>query len=157
MSRFISISVPHQNCEALEFVCENGPDTLINSVSINCRSWNKRTDSWENNKSIKSQRDFLDKFYARCSHSVEKPAMVDKGIEVILNSTVWGEKTHSGAYRNMKGLLGLEQSDSSDIGVIINTSMSPWLRAQATYKRLGMIIRNELYNAYGGVSNSLYF
>ena len=79
--------------------------------------------------------------------------MVDKGIEVILNSTVWGEKTHSGAYRNMKGLLGLEASDSSDIGVIINTSMSPWLRAQATYKRLGMIIRNELYTAYGGVSN----
>ena len=149
----LNLSVLHlQNCDALEFVCENGPDTLINSVSINCRTWNKRTDSWENNKSIQTQRDFLDKFYSRCSHSVEKPAMVDKGIEVILNSTVWSKKTHSGAYRNMKGLLGLEESDNSDIGVIINTSMSPWLRAQATYKRLGMIIRNELYNAYGGVS-----
>ena len=83
--------------------------------------------------------------------------MVDKGIEVILNSTVWAEKTHSGAYRNMKELLGLEKGDNSDLGVIINTSMSPWLRAQATYKRLGMIIRNELYNAYGGVSTLLYF
>ena len=110
-----------------------------------------------NNKSIQTQRDFLDKFYSRCSHSVEKPAMVDKGIEVILNSTVWGQKTHSGAYTNMKELLGLDVSDKSDIGVIINTSMSPWLRAQATYKRLGMIIRNELYNAYGGVSILIKF
>ena len=38
--------------------------------------------------------------------------------------------------------------------MVINTSMSPWLRAQSTYKRLGLIIRNELYNAYGGVSQA---
>ena len=137
--------------EALEFIRENGPDTLINSVAVNCRSWNVETDSWDNNKEIATQRDFLEKFYVRCSHSVEKPSLVDKGIEVILNSTVWGKKTHSGAYCNMKKQLGLGEADNADIGVIINTSMSPWLRAQSTYKRLGMIIRNELYNAYGGV------
>ena len=137
--------------EALEFIRENGPDTLINSVAVNCRSWNVETDSWDNNKEIATQRDFLEKFYVRCSHSVEKPSLVDKGIEVILNSTVWGKKTHSGAYCNMKKQLGLDQTDNADIGVIINTSMSPWIRANMTYKRLGIIIRNELYNAHGAV------
>ena len=77
--------------------------------------------------------------------------MVDKGIEVILNSTVWTEATHSGAYNFMKERLGLAAGDNKDIGMIINTSMSPWLRAQITYKRLGIIIRNELYNAHGAV------
>ena len=49
--------------------------------------------------------------------------------------------------------LGLDVEDEGDIGVIINTSMSPWLRAQKTFKRIGFIIRNELYNAYGAVSS----
>ena len=47
--------------------------------------------------------------------------------------------------------LGLDEKDDGSIGVIINTSMSPWLRAQRTFKRIGLIIRNELYNAYGAV------
>jgi len=51
----------------------------------------------------------------------------------------------------MKKKLGLDNEDESSIAMIINTSMSPWLRAQKSYKRLGTIIRNELYNAYGGV------
>ena len=77
--------------------------------------------------------------------------MVDRGIEVILNSTIWTNETHSGAYDYMKERLGLDPDDPQDIGMIINTSMSPWLRAQRTYKRLGIIIRNELYNAHGAV------
>eukprot|EP00092_Neocalanus_flemingeri_P013687 GFUD01014760.1.p1 GENE.GFUD01014760.1~~GFUD01014760.1.p1 ORF type:complete len:1163 (-),score=280.67 GFUD01014760.1:114-3602(-) len=136
---------------AMEFIKENGPDTLINCVSINWRSWNRESGTWENNKSLQKQREFLDKFYMRCSHSFEKPAMVDRGIQVILNSTVWNKKSHSGAYKNMKQNLGLDDEDEGDIGVIINTSMSPWLRAQKTFKRIGFIIRNELYNAYGAV------
>jgi hypothetical protein len=36
--------------------------------------------------------------------------------------------------------------------------MSPWLRAQKTFKRIGIIIRNELYNAHGAVSiTDLYY
>ena len=50
---------------------------------------------------------------------------------------------------------GLDAEDEGEIGVIINTSMSPWLRAQKTFKKIGFIIRNELYNAYGAVSYSL--
>ena len=50
-----------------------------------------------------------------------------------------------------KEKLGLDAEDEGEIGVIINTSMSPWLRAQKTFKRIGFIIRNELYNAYGAV------
>ena len=137
--------------EAMEFIKENGPDTLINCLSINWRSWNREEGVWENNTSLKKQREFLDKCYARCSHSFEKPAMVDRGIKVIINSTVWNKKSHSGAYQ--KENLGLDVDDEGDIGVIINTSMSPWLRAQKTFKRIGFIIRNELYNAYGAVSS----
>ena len=77
--------------------------------------------------------------------------MVDRGIEVILNSTIWTANTHSGAYDFMKERLGLAKNDPRDIGMIINTSMSPWIRANMTYKRLGIIIRNELYNAHGAV------
>ena len=32
-------SVLIQNREALNFIRENGPDTLINSISINFRTW----------------------------------------------------------------------------------------------------------------------
>ena len=77
--------------------------------------------------------------------------MIDRGIQVILNSTVWTKTSHSGAYTAMKQKLGLQGDDESNLAMIINTSMSPWLRAQKSYKRLGCIIRNELYNAYGGV------
>ena len=37
---------------------------------------------------MKKQREFLDKFYKRCSHSYEMPTMTDRGIQIILNSTV---------------------------------------------------------------------
>ena len=82
--------------------------------------------------------------------------MIDRGIQVILNSTVWTKTSHSGAYTAMKQKLGLQGDDESNLAMIINTSMSPWLRAQKSYKRLGTIIRNELYNAYGGVMNTLH-
>lgn len=74
---------------------------------------------------------------------------------MILNSTKWAHDTHYNAYTSMKEKLGLDANDDQDIGMIINTSMSPWLRAQASYRRLGLIIRNELYNAYGGVTKCL--
>ena len=51
----------------------------------------------------------------------------------------------------------MDAADEGDIGVIINTSMSPWLRAQKTFKRIGFIIRNELYNAYGAVNLARIF
>jgi hypothetical protein len=50
--------------------------------------------------------------------------------------------------------LGLDETEEGSIAVIINTCMSPWLRAQKTFKRIGIIIRNELYNAHGAVSAS---
>ena len=115
------------------------------------------TGQWENNKDIAKQKLFIKKFYARCSHSIERPTMVDRGIEVILNSTIWTQNSHSGAYEYMKERLGLDPNDPQDIGMVINTSMSPWLRAQRTYKRLGVIIRNELYNAHGAVHDEPTF
>eukprot|EP00092_Neocalanus_flemingeri_P000078 GFUD01000080.1.p1 GENE.GFUD01000080.1~~GFUD01000080.1.p1 ORF type:complete len:1171 (-),score=266.56 GFUD01000080.1:163-3675(-) len=139
------------NEEAMKFIKENGPDTLINSLSINIRYWDKKTNSWENNKNVAKQKDFINKFYKRCSHSYEKPSMVDRGIQVILNSTIWTKNANGGAYKYMKEALGLDEKDDESIGVIINTSMSPWLRAQKTFKRVGFIIRNEMYNAYGAI------
>merc|ERR1719186_1051173 len=51
----------------------------------------------------------------------------------------------------MKGRLGLDMEDESMMSVIINTCMTPWLRTQKTFKRIGTIIRNEMYNAYGAI------
>jgi hypothetical protein len=34
------------------------------------------------NSSLEQQRNFVDKLYKRCSHSIEKPNMVDRGIQV---------------------------------------------------------------------------
>ena len=50
--------------------------------------------------------------------------MVDRGIEVILNSTKWTRETHSGAYDFMKKRLGLDEGSPQDIGMIINTNES---------------------------------
>merc|ERR1719268_380474 len=86
----------------MDFIIQNGPDTLINSLSLNTRKWNSKTNSWENNLSIKDQKDFINKFYKRCSHSYEKPSMVDRGIQVILNSTVWTVGYNGAAYYAMK-------------------------------------------------------
>jgi len=143
----------NHNEDAMRFIIENGPDTLINSLSVNMRYWDKDSEKWVNNKSIEKQKEFIDKFYKRCSHSYEKPTMVDRGIQVILNSTVWTKSANGGAYKYMKEALGLDEEDDGNIGVIINTSMSPWLRAQKTFQRMGNIIRNELYNAYGAMND----
>ena len=154
-----------QNHEALHFLKETGPDTLINCVSINFRTWDKDKKVWVNNKSLENQRHFLNKFYKRCSHSYERPSMVDRGIQIILNSTTWEKESHSEVYKamkvrrkitaltkvNMQKSLGLASNEEGKLGVIINTCMTPWLRAQKTFQRISTIIRNELYNAYGAV------
>jgi len=141
------------NFEAMEFLTENGPDSLINCISLNIREWNSETSEWQMNSSMEKQRDFHKKFIKRCGHCFEKPSMVDRGIQIILNSTVWEKETHSGAYNAMKERLGLDLGDESCMSVIINTCMSPWLRAQKTFKRIGTIIRNEMYNAYGAIND----
>ena len=46
----------------------------------------------------------------------------------------------------------MDPDDEGKLGVVINTCMTPWLRAQKTFQRMSDIIRNELYNAYGAVS-----
>ena len=97
-NRLISL----KNEDATKFITENGPDTLINSLSVNVRYWDKETSSWINNKNLAKQKEFINKFYKRCSHSYEKPSMVDRGIQVILNSTVWTKNANGGAYHAMK-------------------------------------------------------
>ena len=91
---------PLQNKDAMEFLKENGPDTLINCLSINFREW--KDGAWENNTKLDKQREFLDKFYKRCSHSYERPSMVDRGIQIILNSTTWEKESHTEVYKAMK-------------------------------------------------------
>jgi len=145
-----------KNAEAMKFIADNGPDTLINCVSANFRRWDSDSESWVYNSSIKEQRRFIDAFYKRCSHSMEKPSLVDRGVQIILNSTTWEESTHNQAYQNVKGKLGLkveETEEDKKIKMIINTTMSPWLRTQNTFERMANIIRNELYNAYGAVTD----
>ena len=38
---------------------------------------------------MQKQRLFVNKFYKRCSHSYEKPSMVDRGIQVYLFIVYW--------------------------------------------------------------------
>ena len=85
----------------MEFLKENGPDTLINCLSINYREWDGEG-KWVNNTSMEKQREFLNKFYKRCSHSYERPSMVDRGIQIILNSTTWEKESHTEVYKAMK-------------------------------------------------------
>ena len=140
-----------QNEAAREFLRESGPDTLINCLSINFRSWDQDSRVWVNNTSMERQREFLANLMKRCSHSYEKPSMVDRGIQVILNSSCWEAESHQEVYRAVKKQMGLCEEDESKLGVILNTCMSPWIRSQKTFQRISTIIRNELYNAYGAV------
>ena len=139
----------------MEFLRESGPDTLINCLSINFRRWDAGEEKWVDNASMEDQRQFLAKLMKRCSHSYEKPSMVDRGIQVILNSSSWEMESHEGVYRPLKEELGLSQEDLTNLGVILNTCMSPWSWSQKTFQRVSIIIRNELYNAYGAVSQLL--
>ena len=79
--------------------------------------------------------------------------MVDRGIQIILNSSAWELESHKGVYKAVKEQMGLSEEDDSKLGVILNTCMSPWIRSQKTFQRISTIIRNELYNAYGAVRN----
>ena len=139
----------------MEFLRESGPDTLINCLSINFRQWDAEEERWINNASMEDQRKFLAKLMKRCSHSYEKPSMVDRGIQIILNSSAWELESHEGVYKKVKEEMGLSQEDTSNLGVILNTCMSPWIRSQKTFQRISIIIRNELYNAYGAVRELL--
>ena len=55
----------------------------------------------------------------------------------------------------MKQKLGLKEGDveQKKIKMIINTCMNPWLSSQKTFNRISIIVRNELYNAYGAVTD----
>ena len=139
----------------MEFLRESGPDTLINCLSINFRWWDAEGQRWINNSSMAAQRQFLNKLMKRCSHSYEKPSMVDRGIQIILNSSAWQLESHKEVYTKVKEEMGLSQEDTSNLGVILNTCMSPWIRSQKTFQRISIIIRNELYNAYGAVRELL--
>lgn len=141
-----------KNREALRFLKENGPDTLINCVALNYRWW--EGGEWVNNTSLANQRKFMDKFNKRTSHHFERPSMVDRGIQIILNSTAWEKESHSKVYLEMKKELGLTDPVNGKLGVVINTCMTPWLRAQRTFLRMSTIIRNELYNAQGAMTDS---
>merc|ERR1719397_2488603 len=143
----------NQNEAAREFLRESGPDTLINCLSINFRCWDSENKVWVNNTSMTQQREFLAKLMKRCSHSYEKPSMVDRGIQIILNSSAWELDSHQGVYRAVKEQMGLSGEDESKLGVILNTCMSPWIRSQKTFQRISTIIRNELYNAYGSMTD----
>ena len=69
----------------MEFLRESGPDTLINCLSINFRRWDAEGKRWINNASMGDQRKFLAKLMKRCSHSYEKPSLVEywRSIEVL--------------------------------------------------------------------------
>ena len=86
----------------MEFLSECGPDTLINCLSVNFRVWDSEAGGWVSNTSMQRQREFIDKFYKRCSHSYERPYMVDRGIQIILNSTTWEKESHQEVYRELK-------------------------------------------------------
>ena len=139
----------------MKFLRESGPDTLINCLSINFRRWDAEGKRWINNDSMEDQRKFLAKLMKRCSHSYEKPSLVDRGIQIILNNSAWELESHEGVYKAVKDKMGLSQEDNSELGVILNTCMSPWIRSQKTFQRISIIIRNELYNAYGAVRELL--
>jgi hypothetical protein len=79
-------SVLCQNREALNFIRQNGPDTLINCISVNFRTWDTQKGGWVMNSCLKKQQSFVEKLYQRCSHSIEKPSMADKGVQVSLIS-----------------------------------------------------------------------
>ena len=59
--------------------------------SINYRQWDSVCQQWEPNPSLARQREFLNKFYKRCSHSYERPSMVDRGIQVDKEITFYYE------------------------------------------------------------------
>jgi len=90
----------------------------------NIRSWNKEKSAWDLNSDIKRQEKFVKKFYQRCSHSFEKPSMVDRGIQIILNTTSWTKEGHGKAYTELKEAIGLDMKDNRKISVVINTCMS---------------------------------
>ncbi len=46
-----------------------------------------RSEEWEMNKDLEKQRLFVNKLYARCSHSTARPSMADKGVQVSLSFT----------------------------------------------------------------------
>ena len=60
-------------------------------MAINFREWDVAGECWVNNTSLDKQREFLDKFYKRCSHSYERPSMVDRGIQVEKEITFYYE------------------------------------------------------------------
>ena len=66
----------------MEFLEENGPDTLINCISANFRTWDAQRGAWKLNDDKVSQKKFMDALHMRISHFVEKPSYTDRGIQV---------------------------------------------------------------------------
>ncbi|XP_022786520.1 uncharacterized protein LOC111326721 [Stylophora pistillata] len=123
--------------EAMEYLLEVGPDTMIPCFSVNLKG----------NKNVEKCNEInLALFQDLCHTSSEQTA---HRIPLVVTASSLVPHKHSAAVPNFKKRLGLEHNNDTPVKYIITTCMDPWATSTEFLDDMGAILRNAILNAIG--------
>lgn len=127
--------------EALEYLKEIGPDTLVPCFTVNRKG----------NKSIKECNSLNMAIFQDLSHSTGETTA--HRIPMIVTSSSMLHHKHSSALKNFKKRLGLDPKGDSSVKFLITTCMDPWATSVDFMDDLASIMRNSILCAIGKVKD----
>lgn len=127
--------------EAMEYLKEVGPDTLVPCFTVNLKD----------NKNVEVCNSINMAIFQDLSHSSgERTA---RRVPMVVTSSSMLHHKHSSALKNFKKRLGLEHKDESSVKFIITTCMDPWATSVDFLDDLAAIMRNSILCAIGTVKD----
>lgn len=127
--------------EAMEYLKEIGPDTLVPCFTVNLKG----------NKSVDVCNSLNMAIFQDLSHSSGETTA--HRIPMIVTSSSMLHLKHSSALKNFKKRLGLDPKGDSSVKFLITTCMDPWATSVEFLDDLASIMRNSILCAIGRVKD----
>ncbi|XP_048584706.1 uncharacterized protein LOC5498142 isoform X2 [Nematostella vectensis] len=130
-----------QDAEAMEYLREIGPDTMIPCFSFNLK----------NNSDVNLCNDLVQAVFKDLCMSDDRVSSYR--FPMLVTASTHPHHNHSISLREFKKRLGLDPYDTTGVKYIITTCMDPWATSIDFVDDLGAIMRNAILNAIGTVTD----
>ncbi|XP_074620778.1 uncharacterized protein LOC141879398 isoform X2 [Acropora palmata] len=135
------VMLANRDKQAMEYLKEVGPDTMIPCFSVNLKGNNKVELCNAINSAL---------FNDLCHSSSEQTA---HRIPLLVTSSSMVPHKHSNAVLNLKKRLGLDTNTDDSVKYIITTCMDPWATSLEFMDDMAAIMRNSILCAIGTVKD----
>lgn len=130
-----------QDKEAMEYLKEVGPDTMIPCFSVNLKE----------NKNVEKCNEINLALFQDLAHTSSEQTA--HRIPMIVTSSSLVPHKHSVAVKNFKERLGLHSNNDKAVKYIITTCMDPWATSMEFMDDMAAIVRNSILCAIGTVTD----